>query len=236
MNSKKDFTPMGKLFLVPTPIGNMEDVTLRALRILNEADYVLAEDTRQTAKLFQHYDIKTPLKSYHQYNEHFIKDRIIGDLSNGKKIALVSDAGTPAISDPGYLIARECIYNAIPIECLPGATALIPALVDSGFPCDRFIFEGFLPHKKGRKKRLQEIADYNMTCVLYESPFRLLKTLEELSLMIGNKKRVCVCRELSKIHESIVRGTFDEVISYFKSTTVKGEIVIVIGTIQSINL
>ncbi|MGQ9846982.1 MAG: 16S rRNA (cytidine(1402)-2'-O)-methyltransferase [Bacteroidales bacterium] len=235
MNSKKDYSPTGKLFLVPTPIGNMEDITLRAIRILKEADYVLAEDTRQTAKLFQHYDIKTPLKSYHKYNEHFIKDKIIKDLVNKKNIALVSDAGTPAISDPGYLIVRECIHNAIPIECLPGPTALIPALVDSGFPCDRFIFEGFLPHKKGRKKRLQEIANYEQTCVLYESPFRLLKTLEELSFLIGNKKNVCVCRELTKMHESIVRGTFNDVINYFKSTTVKGEIVIVIGT-QSINL
>lgn len=236
MNSKKNTSRLGKLIIVPTPIGNMEDITLRALRILKEADYILAEDTRQTSKLFQHYNIKTPLKSYHQYNEHFIKDRIISDLANGKNIALVSDAGTPGISDPGYLIIRECIYNAILIECLPGPTALIPALVDSGFPCERFIFEGFLPHKKGRKKRLQEIANYKVTCVLYESPFRLLKTLEELSLIIGNKKNVCVCKELSKIHETIVRGTFDEVLSYFKSTTVKGEIVIVIGTLQPKNL
>ncbi|GAB4449251.1 MAG: 16S rRNA (cytidine(1402)-2'-O)-methyltransferase [Bacteroidales bacterium] len=232
MNSKKNIDFIGKLFLVPTPIGNMEDITFRALRILNEVDLVLAEDTRQTIKIFQHYEIKTPLKSYHQYNEHFIKERIIEELAKGLKIALVSDAGTPGISDPGYLIVRECINNSIEVECLPGATALIPALVDSGFPCDRFVFEGFLPHKKGRKKRLQEIADNNYTCILYESPFRLIKTLEELSIIIGDKKQVCVCRELSKVHESVVRGSFDEVIRYFKSTTVKGEIVIVIGTLS----
>jgi len=232
MNSKKNLNFTGKLFLVPTPIGNMEDITFRAIRVLKEADLVLAEDTRQTIKIFQHYEIKTPLKSYHQYNEHFIKEKIIEELAKGLKIALVSDAGTPGISDPGYLIVRECISNNIEIECLPGATALIPALVDSGFPCDRFVFEGFLPHKKGRKKRLLEIADNNYTCILYESPFRLIKTLEELSIIIGDKKQVCVCRELSKVHESVVRGSFDEVLKYFKSTTVKGEIVIVIGTLS----
>ncbi|NSW46096.1 MAG: 16S rRNA (cytidine(1402)-2'-O)-methyltransferase [Bacteroidales bacterium] len=221
---------MGKLFIVPTPIGNLEDITLRSLRILKEVDFILAEDTRQTIKLLQHYDIKTPLKAYHQYNEHHILDKIIDAIKSGKRIALVSDAGTPAISDPGFLIVREAIQNQIEVECLPGATALIPALVDSGFPCDRFIFEGFLPHKKGRKKKIEEIAQYNKTCIIYESPFRLLKTLEELDYHINNKKQVCVCREISKLHESIIRGSFKEVIDYFKTTPIKGEIVIVIST------
>jgi len=232
MNSKKTCNNVGKLFIVPTPIGNLEDITLRAIRILKEVDLILAEDTRQTIKLLQHYDIKTPLKSYHQYNEHYIFEKIISDLKSGQIIALVSDAGTPAISDPGFLIVREAIQNQIKVECLPGATALIPALVDSGFPCDRFIFEGFLPHKKGRKKKIEEIAQYDKTCVLYESPFRLLKTLEELHVHINNKKQVCVCREISKLHESIVRGSFDDVINYFKTTSIKGEIVIVISAMS----
>jgi len=230
MNSKKTNNNIGKLFIVPTPIGNLEDITLRALRILKEVDFILAEDTRQTIKLLQHYNIKTPLKAYHQYNEHHVLNKIIDDIKSGKIIALVSDAGTPAISDPGFLIVREAIHNQIEVECLPGATALIPAVVSSGFPCDRFIFEGFLPHKKGRKKKIEEIAQYNKTCIIYESPFRLLKTLEELNSHINNTKQVCVCREISKLHESIIRGSFKEVIDYFKTTPIKGEIVIVIST------
>lgn len=218
----------GKLFIVPTPIGNLEDITLRALRILKEVDFILAEDTRQTLKLLQHYQIHSPLTSYHQYNEHIIKSKIINELEQGKKIALVSDAGTPGISDPGYLIVHECIKNNIDIECLPGPTALIPAIVLSGFPCDRFIFEGFLPHKKGRKKRLQEIAQNKYTTILYESPSRLIKTLEELRSLNIQNKQVCVCRELTKIHETIIRGTIDEVLDFFKLNQPKGEIVIII--------
>ncbi len=231
MNHKRTSELGGKIFLVPTPIGNLEDITLKALRILKEVDLVLAEDTRQTLKLLQHYQIHTPLKSYHQYNEHFIKDKIINELEQGKNIALVSDAGTPGISDPGYLIVRECVKNNIDIECLPGPTALIPAIVSSGFPCDRFIFEGFLPHKKGRKKRLEDISQNRYTTILYESPFRLIKTLEELKSFNFQDKQICVCRELTKIHESMTRGNVDEVLNFFKSNPPKGEIVIIIGTL-----
>jgi len=220
----------GKLYIVPTPIGNMEDITYKAIRILNEVDYILAEDTRQTLKLLQHYHLNKSLKSYHQYNEHQINEKIITDIHNGLTIALVSDAGTPGISDAGYLIVRDCIQNKITVECLPGATALIPAVVASGFPCDKFVFEGFLPHKKGRKKRMEEIAMQNITVILYESPYRLLKTLEEFKQIIGNSKQVCICRELTKIHETIIRGTFEQVISHFKKNSPKGEIVIIIGT------
>lgn len=230
MNNKRISDFNGKIFLVPTPIGNLEDITLKALRILKEVDFILAEDTRQTLKLLQHYQINTPLKSYHQYNEHFIKDKIIYELEQGKSIALVSDAGTPGISDPGYLIVRECVKNYIDIECLPGPTALIPAIVSSGFPCEKFIFEGFLPHKKGRKKRLEEIAQNKYTTILYESPFRLIKTIEDLNSLNLENKQICVCRELTKIHESIVRGTTNEILNFFKSNPPKGEIVIIIGT------
>jgi 16S rRNA (cytidine1402-2'-O)-methyltransferase len=226
----------GKLFIVPTPIGNMEDITFRAIKVLKESDYVLAEDTRQTIKLFKHYELNSSLKSYHQFNEHQIKDKIIADLQHGFTIALVSDAGTPGISDPGFLIVRACVQNNIAIECLPGPTALIPAIVSSGFPCDRFVFEGFLPHKKGRRKRIEEIAHQNYTVVLYESPFRLLKTLEDLTVILGDTKQVCVCRELTKIHETIIRGSFDEAVKYFKLNIPKGEIVIIIGTSINENL
>ncbi len=228
MNTSNTFE--GKLYIVPTPIGNLNDITIRALEILKTVDYILAEDTRQTIKLLKHYEIKTKYKSYHQFNEHKINQYIIKDLSDCKKIALVSDAGTPGISDPGYLIVKECIKNNITVECLPGATALIPAVVLSGFPCDRFLFEGFLPHKKGRKKRIEEIANNSITTILYESPHRVLKTLTELNAIIGNKKSVCLCKEISKIHETIVRGTFLKVINFVKQKPIKGEIVIVIGT------
>jgi|YNPMSStandDraft_1061717.scaffolds.fasta_scaffold01499_6 16S rRNA (cytidine1402-2'-O)-methyltransferase len=227
MNISK--TSNGKLYVIPTPIGNLGDITIRALEIFKTVDYVLAEDTRQTIKILKHYNIKTTLKSYHQYNEHFIKQHIINELLNGKQIGLVSDAGTPGISDPGYLIIKECILNNIPVECLPGATAIIPAIVLSGFPSDRFIFEGFLPHKKGRKKRIEEISKNSVTTILYESPHRILKTLIELHSVIGDKKPICLCKEISKIHETIVRGTFTEVINYVKQRPIKGEIVLVIG-------
>ncbi len=219
----------GKLYIIPTPIGNLADITLRALETLKKMDIVYAEDTRQALKLFKHYQIETPLKSYHQYNEHSIKQSIIKQLKQGNQIGLVSDAGTPGISDPGFLIVRECLKNDIEVECLPGATALIPAIVVSGFPCERFVFEGFLPHKKGRKKKIQEIAESDTTCVLYESPHRIIKTLKELHECIGNEKPVCVCRELTKLHESIYRGSFQDVIETLEKQPVKGEIVIVVG-------
>jgi len=226
MNKTKTFE--GKLFIVPTPIGNLKDITIRALEVLKTVDYILAEDTRNTIKVLKHYQIKKTLKSYHKFNEHNINENIISDLRSGKNIALVSDAGTPGISDPGYLIIKKCIEENINIECLPGPTALIPALVISGFPADRFIFEGFLPHKKGRKKRLEEISKYDITTILYESPHRLLKTLTELKQYIDNKK-ICICRELTKVYETIIRGNIEEVINYFNNKPIKGEIVIVIS-------
>jgi 16S rRNA (cytidine1402-2'-O)-methyltransferase len=226
MNKTKTFE--GRLFIVPTPIGNLKDITIRALEVLKTVDYILAEDTRNTIKLLKHYQIKKTLKSYHKFNEHNINENIISDLRSGKNIALVSDAGTPGISDPGYLIIKKCIEENINIECLPGPTALIPALVISGFPADRFIFEGFLPHKKGRKKRLEEISKYDITTILYESPHRLLKTLTELKQYIDNKK-ICICRELTKVYETIIRGNIEEVINYFNNKPIKGEIVIVIS-------
>lgn len=226
----KSNTLLGKLFIIPTPIGNLADITIRALETLKTVDYILAEDTRHTMKLLKHYGISTSLKSYHKFNEHKIKQHIINDLINGKHVGLVSDAGTPGISDPGYLIIRECILNNISIECLPGPTALIPAIVLSGFPSDKFVFEGFLPHKKGRKKLIEQIASNTMTTVLYESPHRILKTLTDLHELIGNDKSVCLCKELTKIHETVIRGTFSELINYVKQRTIKGEIVIIIGT------
>jgi conserved hypothetical protein TIGR00096 len=218
MNKTKTFE--GKLFIVPTPIGNLKDITIRALEVLKTVDYILAEDTRNTIKLLKHYQIKKTLKSYHKFNEHNTNENIIADLRLGKNIALVSDAGTPGISDPGYLIIKKCIEENINIECLPGPTALIPAIVISGFPADRFIFEGFLPHKKGRKKRLEEISKYDITTILYESPHRLLKTLTELKQYIDNKK-ICICREITKVYETIIRGNIEEVINYFNNKPIK---------------
>jgi 16S rRNA (cytidine1402-2'-O)-methyltransferase len=219
---------MAKLYIVPTPIGNLEDITLRALRILKEADLILAEDTRNTQFLLKHYEIENKLSSHHAFNEHKSVRSVIDKLLAGTTIALVSDAGTPAISDPGFLLVRECLKENIPVECLPGATALIPALVNSGFPCERFIFEGFLPHKKGRQTRLQELAEEEFTMVIYESPFRLVKTLQQLSEVMGGERLGSVSRELSKIHEENVRGTLEELIAHFSEKTIKGEIVIVV--------
>ena len=219
---------MAKLYIVPTPIGNLEDITLRAIRILKEADLILAEDTRKTLILLNHYKIKNKLTSHHAFNEHKSVRQVIDKLLAGATIALVSDAGTPAISDPGFLLVRECIKENIPVECLPGATAAIPALVNSGFACERFIFEGFLPVKKGRQTRLQELAREKFTMVIYESPFRLLKTLQQLSEVMGPGRVASVSRELTKIHEENLRGTLEELISYFSEKTIKGEIVIVV--------
>ncbi len=219
---------MSKLYLVPTPIGNLEDITYRAIRILTEADIVLAEDTRKTSILLKKYAISKKLKSFHKFNEHQETDKIIGLLLQGTSIALVSDAGTPGISDPGYLLVRECLKRHIDIEALPGPTALIPALVVSGIPCDRFIFEGFLPVKKGRKKRLGVLGNENRTMIFYESPHRLLKTLAELSEALGENRKAAIVRELTKIHEEIIRGTLGNLIEKIESNPVKGEIVLVV--------
>jgi 16S rRNA (cytidine1402-2'-O)-methyltransferase len=219
---------MSKLFVVPTPIGNLEDMTLRAIRILKEADTILAEDTRTTGFLLKHYQIDKKILSYHKFNEHKTLQKLIESLQSGKTLALVSDAGTPSISDPGFLLVRACVENDIEIECLPGATALIPALVNSGFPSDRFCFEGFLPQKKGRQKHLQELALEPRTIVLYESPFRLLKLLSEIVIYFGNDRMVAISRELTKIYEENLRGTAPELIEKLKGRTIKGEIVVII--------
>jgi 16S rRNA (cytidine1402-2'-O)-methyltransferase len=219
---------MGKLFIVPTPIGNLEDITLRAIRILKEADLILAEDTRTSSFLLKHYEISVRLESHHKFNEHKTVERIASRIAAGENIALISDAGTPSISDPGFLLTRTCLDMGIEVECLPGATAFVPALVNSGFPSDRFCFEGFLPPKKGRQKKLLELSSETRTMIFYESPFRLIKTLEQFSNFFGLERKVSVSRELSKIHEENVRGTLSEVLSYFKSKAVKGEIVIVL--------
>ena len=218
----------GKLYIVPTPIGNLEDITLRALRILKEVDMVLAEDTRTSANLFRHYEITTKLVSHHKFNEHKSVANIADQITEGKNIALISDAGTPSISDPGFLLTRTCIERGISVECLPGATAFVPALVNSGFPSDKFCFEGFLPQKKGRQKRLTELAQEKRTLIFYESPFRLIKTLEQFARFFGQQRLVSVSRELSKLYEENYRGTIADVIAHFKSKTVKGEIVIVV--------
>ena len=220
---------MGKLFLVPTPIGNLQDMTFRAISVLKEVDLILAEDTRTSSKLLQHFDIHTPLASHHMHNEHKTTAGLVKRMASGEKMALISDAGTPAISDPGFLLARSCIENGIDVECLPGATAFVPALVSSGLPADRFIFEGFLPLKKGRQTRLIQLAEETRTIVLYESPHKLLKTLNQLVEYFGEDRPASISRELTKIHEETVRGTLRELIEYYEENTVKGEFVLVIG-------
>lgn len=217
------------LYIVPTPIGNLEDITLRALRILKEVDRVLAEDTRTSGKLLKHYDINKPMSSFHIHNEHKVLDKIIEELKAGVVMALVSDAGTPAISDPGFLLVRACLQHSIKVECLPGATAFVPALVNSGFPSTRFIFEGFLPHKKGRQTKLKAIALEKDTTILYESPHRLVKLLHELGEFCGLDRNICISRELTKLHEENFRGTVQEALASFESRTVKGEIVVVLA-------
>jgi 16S rRNA (cytidine1402-2'-O)-methyltransferase len=217
-----------KLFIIPTPIGNLEDITLRALRILKEVDLVLAEDTRTTGNLLRHFDIKKTLQSHHLHNEHKTVEQVIERIQGGQNVALVSDAGTPSISDPGFLLVRECIKAGIDVECLPGATAFVPALVNSGLPSDRFCFEGFLPQKKGRQTKLNNLKEEERTMIFYESPFRLVKALEEFAVIFGNERKASVSRELTKMFEETKRGTLPELIEYFKSKTVKGEIVIVV--------
>jgi 16S rRNA (cytidine1402-2'-O)-methyltransferase len=227
---------MSKLTLVPTPIGNLEDITLRALRILKEeVDLVVAEDTRKTGLLLKHYGISKPMASFHQHNEHRMLDQLTQRMLSGERMALVTDAGTPAISDPGFLLVRACIAAGIEVECLPGATAFVPALVNSGLPADRFVFEGFLPHKKGRQKRILAMLDQPYTIILYESPHRLVKTLEQLSAILGSHRKASVARELTKIHEENARGNLGELLEIFKSREIKGEIVIVVEGKNSIN-
>lgn len=217
------------LYLVPTPIGNLEDITMRSIRILEQSDLVLAEDTRKTSILLKHYNISTPMQSFHAHNEHKVLDSIIEKLKSDMVISLVSDAGTPGISDPGYLLVRECLEHNIDIECLPGPTAFVPALVQSGIPSDRFTFEGFLPHKKGRKTRLEELKEEKRTMIFYESPHRLLKSIQQMAGFFGNDRNASISRELTKIHEETVNGTLEELYTYFSEHTLKGEIVIVLA-------
>jgi len=217
------------LYIVPSPIGNLKDITLRALDVLQEADLILAEDTRTSSYLLNHYKINRPLSPYHQHNEHKIVQHLVAQLKEGKKIALMTDAGTPGISDPAFLLVRECIKERINVECLPGATAFVPALINSGIPTNRFCFEGFLPLKKGRQTLLKRLADEERTIILYESPVRLVKTLDELAKYFGEDRACCVSRELTKVFEENKRGTLREVCDHFKAKPVKGEIVIIIA-------
>ena len=220
---------MAKLYVVPTPIGNLEDITLRAINVLKEVDFILAEDTRTTSHLLRHLGIDKPMHSHHKFNEHATVGRVAESIAAGRDVALVSDAGTPGISDPGFLLVRKCVEEGIEVVTLPGATALIPAVVQSGFPCDRFCFEGFLPQKKGRLKRLQELALEPRTLVLYESPYRVVKCLEQIAEVFGAERRVAVVREITKKFEETVRGTVSEALDHFKAHEPKGEFVIVVA-------
>lgn len=220
---------MGKLYLVPTPIGNLDDMTFRAIKVLKEVDLILAEDTRTSGKLLKHFDIETPMQSHHMHNEHKKADGLVDKLRAGINIALISDAGTPAISDPGFLLTRACIENNIEVECLPGATAFVPALVNSGLPNDKFVFEGFLPVKKGRQTRLQFLAEETRTMIFYESPHKLIKTLTNFCEYFGEDRPVSVSRELTKLYEENIRGTVKEVLEHYTNKPPKGEIVICVG-------
>ena len=220
---------MGKLFLVPTPIGNLKDITFRAIEVLKEADLILAEDTRTSGKLLKHYEITTHMQSHHMHNEHKTVDGIVKRIQAGETIALISDAGTPAISDPGFLLTRACVEKKIEVDCLPGATAFVPALVNSGLPNDKFVFEGFLPVKKGRQTRLKLLAEEPRTIIFYESPHKLLKTLGQFIEYFGEDRPISVSREISKLHEETIRGAVSEVLEYYTKKPPKGEIVIVVG-------
>lgn len=220
---------MGKLYIVPTPVGNLDDFTFRATKVLKMVDMVLAEDTRTSSVLMKHYDIHTPLKSHHKFNEHQQVANVVERLQAGMDIALISDAGTPGISDPGFLLSRECARAGIEVETLPGPTAFVPALVDSGLPCDRFCFEGFLPQKKGRMSRLQVLKDEERTVVLYESPYRIVKLLEQVIEVMGEERPMSITREISKVHEETVRGTAGELLAHFRENEPKGEFVVLIG-------
>lgn len=220
---------MGKLYVVPTPVGNLEDMTFRAIRVLKEADLILAEDTRTSGILLKHFEIKNAMQSHHKFNEHKTVEGIVNRIKAGETVALISDAGTPGISDPGFLVVRECVKNDIEVQCLPGATAFVPALVSSGLPDERFCFEGFLPQKKGRMTRLNALAEEPRTMIFYESPYRLLKTLTQFQEIFGADRQVSVCREISKVHEESVRGTLQEVVAHFTATEPRGEIVIILA-------
>lgn len=218
----------GKLFIVPTPVGNLEDMTFRGVRILKESELILAEDTRVSSRLLQHYGIQNKLSSHHKFNEHGTVRNIAAKIEAGINVALISDAGTPGISDPGFLLVRTCLENGIDVECLPGATAFVPALVNSGFPTDRFVFEGFLPQKKGRQKRLSALEEEKRTLIFYESPFRLVKLLQQMAAVFGSGRKCCVSRELTKVFEENIRGTLEEVLAHFEKTAPRGEIVVVV--------
>lgn len=222
-------TDQGKLYIVPTPVGNLEDMTFRAIRILREADLILAEDTRTSGILLKHFEIKNTLLSHHKFNEHQTVDGLADRILAGQTVALISDAGTPGISDPGFLLVRECVRRGIEVQCLPGATAFVPAIVCSGLPNDRFCFEGFLPQKKGRMTRLKAVADEKRTLIFYESPYRLVKTLTQLSEVLGAERRASVSREISKVHEETVRGTLAELAAHFTAHEPRGEIVLVVA-------
>ncbi|MGS2725789.1 16S rRNA (cytidine(1402)-2'-O)-methyltransferase [Psychroserpens sp. BH13MA-6] len=220
---------MSKLYIVPTPIGNLKDMTFRAIEVLNQVDLILAEDTRTSGKLLKHYNVVTPMKSHHMHNEHKMVDQLIQKLKSGQTLALISDAGTPAISDPGFLLTRACVEHQISVECLPGATAFVPALVNSGLPNDKFVFEGFLPVKKGRQTRLKLLAEESRTMIFYESPHKLLKTLTNFCEYFGEDRLVSVSRELTKLYEETIRGTAQEVLQHYTEKPPKGEIVIVVA-------
>ena len=220
---------MGILYIVPTPVGNLEDMTLRAIRLLKEVDLILAEDTRTSGILLKHFDIHNSLISHHKFNEHGTSAAVVGRLLAGENVALISDAGTPGISDPGFFLVREAVKAGLEVQCLPGATAFVPALVSSGLPCDRFVFEGFLPQKKGRKTRLESLQTEQRTMIFYESPYRLVKTLQQFAETFGDDRQVSVCREISKVHEESIRGSLDEVITHFTAHEPKGEIVIILA-------
>ena len=224
---------MSKLFLVPTPIGNLEDMTFRAVKVLQEADLILAEDTRTSGKLLKHYEIATPMQSFHMHDEHKMLDRMINRLNSGEVMALISDAGTPAISDPGFLITRACIENGIEVDCLPGATAFVPALVNSGLPNDKFVFEGFLPVKKGRQTRLKFLSEETRTIIFYESPHKILKTLGHFAAYFGEDRPISVSREISKLYEETIRGSVKEIIHHFEKKAPKGEFVITVSGKQN---
>ena len=224
---------MGKLFVVPTPVGNMEDMTFRAIRVLKEADLILAEDTRTSSVLLQHYDIHGDLMSHHKFNEHETVSSVVKRIQGGLTVALISDAGTPAISDPGFLLVRECVRNGVEVQTLPGPTAFVPALVSSGLPCEKFCFEGFLPQKKGRQARLDFLKSETRTMIIYESPYRLLKTLKQFAEVFGAERQVSVAREISKLHEESVRGALQEVIAHFEEVEPRGEIVIILSGSES---
>lgn len=219
---------MSKLYVVPTPVGNLEDITMRAIRVLNEVDLILAEDTRTTSVLLKHFDIHTPMSSHHKFNEHKTVEQVVARIQQGTTVALVSDAGTPAISDPGFLLVRACVAHDVDVECLPGATAFVPALVNSGLPNDRFCFEGFLPQKKGRQTKFKELATEERTMIFYESPFRIVKTLEQMAEYWGGERKASVSREISKKFEETVRGTLTELVVHFTENPPKGEFVMVV--------